>query len=126
MESAASGQRPAAEVDLPTGNGTTASTLSHGHDGSIDADPPTGAIAIISPMEPTGLTPELSHESDKADDHRNSPNEPCAKKLGKGERIAIFGNLSQELCGFDSRPVELGPATGSESCVVAGNLHCEA
>ena len=57
---------------------------------------------------------------------QNAPNEPCTSNSGKGGRIATFGNLSLEPCGFESRPVELGPATGSESGVVAGNLHCEA
>lgn len=77
IELAASGQRLAAEVDLPTGTGTTASTLSHSHDGSIDAGPSTGAIAIISPMEPTVPSPELSHDAG---------NSECSEKASGGRQ----------------------------------------
>jgi hypothetical protein len=74
-----------------------------------------------------GLVPRREHEPTTPAAAEGIPrNEPSAKKLRKGGRIPAFGNLSSGLCGCESRPVELGPATGSESCAVTGNLHREA
>jgi hypothetical protein len=56
---------------------------------------------------------------------RERAGESAAEKR-RTTRDAHDLNLSSEPCRCESRPVELGPAAGSEFCAVVGNFHCEA